>query len=427
MNSQIKQHLMDFNPEYKSPEFWLEKLPDPDKTLLSLEEIQTLNNQLATTFTPTANPLDLEHLSKGEIGNYIESTGSLPNRVYFQGNILSEELRKQLETGQNRTNVASYTGNLYGLTVRRTSVRAYPSDWIITEEENDLEFDLLQHLSIDTATPLAILHSSVDKEWYFCLVPYYFGWVRRKDVATSSNKLDIVDYVEDSNCVIVTDSWFRLPIQDEVLLFQMGSRLTYTNRSGSKLVLKIPIKTKEGELSWYLAELEDYANKVSFGYLPYTMKNIFKQAFKMLDEPYAWGDLRQGQPGRDCSRFIQDIFKVVGILLPRDSTPQCSVLPNLSNFNQIGSYETRRQEMIAVDPKGIVLCMPGHIMLYLGHDKELPFAIHCLWAYSFGSNKSAQDEIIILNKVVVTSLNIGMGSKRGTFLERLSSVRQVTL
>lgn len=426
MSLQVKQHLMEFKSEYNEPDFWLQKLSDPDTVLLSSSEIRSLNSQIANRTSPNSNPLELEQLSEEDIRHRILEAGDLPQRVYSDGKVLTSREKEQLDASQNLTRLRSYNGDLYGLAVRRTDMRAYPSDSIITEERDDDDFDLLQHLSLDPATPLALLHLSADNQWYFCLAPYYFGWVRKADIAETPDRSILASYLGDGRFVVTTESWLELPVREESVLMQMGSRLPYARRSDHDLTLRIPTRRDGGRLDWQTIELKNYGDKVSFGYLPYTTSNIFRQAFKILGEPYAWGGSRQGQPGRDCSRFIQDVFKTVGVLLPRDSTEQCSVLADLVELDGL-SHRNLQQKLRRIDPHGVVLCMPGHIMLYVGQDQGQAFAIHTLWAYSCGDEKSTEDEIVVVNKTVVTSLRIGMGSERGTFLERLTSIAQVTI
>lgn len=426
MNSKIEQHLLRFKPEYNTPGFWLAKLSDAGEVLLSPDKIQALNAQIDNNTIAKANPLDLERLSKDEIRRHVLKAGSLPNQIYSEGLAISSEAKRQLTTTQNLRSIHTYAGNLYGLTIRRTNMRAYPTKSVITESRNDLEFDLLQHLALEPGTPLALLHASADDEWYFCLAPYYYGWVNRKDIAESPNKSDIQSYHENRRYVVVTESWLELPIYGETLLLQMGSKIPYMHKTDTKLVLRVPTATTEGKLDWQMTNLQDYIGKVSFGHLPCRTDVILQQAFKMIDEPYAWGGARQGLAGRDCSRFIQDIFRTVGIFLPRDTTQQCDALTNhieLDNLSCIDSQKILKQ----IEPHNVVLCMPGHIMLYIGQDEGQPFAIHALWAYSCGNENSAVDEIVVVNKVLVTSLNIGSGSQKGTFLERLSSINKVRL
>jgi hypothetical protein len=70
-----------------------------------------------------------------------------------------------------------------------------------------------------------------------------------------------------------------------------------------------------------------------------------------------------------------------------------------------------------------VLYLKGHIMLYLGKAGFPPYAIHATWAYRVPDGN--QDLTYKINRVAVTDLNLGKGSRNGSLLERLKSVRMV--
>ena len=57
--------------------------------------------------------------------------------------------------------------------------------------------------------------------------------------------------------------------------------------------------------------------------------------------------------------------------------------------------------------------------------QDRPYAIHAVWAYR-KSGRGA-DDVCVLNKVVVSELTLGEGSRRGSLLDRLSAVRIIGL
>ena len=67
--------------------------------------------------------------------------------------------------------------------------------------------------------------------------------------------------------------------------------------------------------------------------------------------------------------------------------------------------------------------MKGHIMLYLGTFEGRAYAIHAAWAYR--APGPSGDKIFVLNRVVVSNLTLGEGSKRGSLLNRLNAVKVV--
>jgi hypothetical protein len=59
-------------------------------------------------------------------------------------------------------------------------------------------------------------------------------------------------------------------------------------------------------------------------------------------------------------------------------------------------------------------------MLYLGKAGLLPYAIHETWAYR--APRGDQELTYKINRVAVTDLDLGKGSRSGSLLERLKSV-----
>ena len=425
--NKIPQHLEDFKEEYKLPEFWIAKYLRSEEPLLSPEEISLLNKKIRQR-SLVWDPLLLERCTEGKIKAKITEVSSPINEAWFlDGKMMDEQIKRQLWKNCGIEEVREFRGELYGVTVARTSVRALPTHSILSEGKEDLEFDLLQLTTIDPITPLAVLHFSRDGEWAFCQSPVYYGWVPVKDIALERNRLVLSSFFQESKFAVVIANRFTVSLGQRNVAFQMGTSLPYRWSDGKNLFVQVPIKLDDGRLSWSEVIIHDYDHKVSKEYLPYTLKNIYSQAFKMLGEPYAWGGSRLGVPGRDCSRFTQDIFKVFGILLPRDSGPQCGCMKTVVKFSKSMLYGERYVSLQQTSERPLLLCMPGHIMLYLGEDAGNLYAIHSLWAYSHPGISSAQDEVEIVNKVVVTSLKIGYASKKGSFLERLESVKSIAL
>lgn len=82
-----------------------------------------------------------------------------------------------------------------------------------------------------------------------------------------------------------------------------------------RYVINIPSREDNGQLTFkkgYIRTNED----VHRGFLPYTQKNMAYQAFKMLHQPYGWGEMFGA---RDCSRFMMNLFSTFGVLMLRNS------------------------------------------------------------------------------------------------------------
>ena len=60
-------------------------------------------------------------------------------------------------------------------------------------------------------------------------------------------------------------------------------------------------------------------------------------------------------------------------------------------------------------------------MLYLGMLENRPYAIHAVWAYR--EPLGEEDQVHVINRVVVSDLDLGDGSKKGSLFKRLTGVR----
>ena len=113
---------------------------------------------------------------------------------------------------------------------------------------------------------------------------------------------------------------------------------------------------------------------------PLTRRAILEAAFSLLDEPYGWGG---HEGGRDCSRFLMDVFASVGLLLPRHSGRQALAGTFSVDVSSVESDRDRVQLLESAARRGLVVMhFPGHVMLYLGQDATgVPMAIHSFSEY----------------------------------------------
>jgi hypothetical protein len=183
-------------------------------------------------------------------------------------------------------------------------------------------------------------------------------------------------------------------------------------------VIRIPFREAEGGLSFrngYIRRDDD----VHLGFLPYTQENLARQAFKMLHQPYGWGEMFGG---RDCSRFIMDIFATFGIIMPRNSKFQARIGISLGRLDGASLKEKERVLDRAI-PLATTLRMPGHIMLYLGKENGRYYAIHNVSSIQrrgwFGP---VMDKI---KKTVVSDLSLGRSGPLQSLLHRITDIQTV--
>src|SRR5690606_39181633 len=149
---------------------------------------------------------------------------------------------------------------------------------------------------------------------------------------------------------------------------------------------------------------------------PLTRRQLFEQAFAQRGQPYGWGG-RDGH--RDCSSYLLDLFALFDVRLARNSSVQAELGTRSVDLSQLDEG-TKRQAIREAAQTGVVLLyMPGHIMLYLGEDQGHDYGISALSEYLVPC-PGGPDTIHKLDKVAVTTLELGRGSERRAFIERIT-------
>lgn len=160
---------------------------------------------------------------------------------------------------------------------------------------------------------------------------------------------------------------------------------------------------------------------------PLTRRALLQEAFELLDQPYGWG----GQAGGlDCSRFLLDVFQSFGLALPRHSGRQAQAGSFAIDVSSVQNAEEKARIIETAAHRGVVLLhFPGHIMLYLGRSAEgEPMALHAFSEYLescdgvVGSDGKPLETLRRVDRVDVSDLSLGVGTSRGSFLERITRV-----
>jgi cell wall-associated NlpC family hydrolase len=158
-----------------------------------------------------------------------------------------------------------------------------------------------------------------------------------------------------------------------------------------------------------------------------TRRALLEDAWRYVGTPYGRGGTGGG---RDCSRFLLDVFASFDLHLPRNSEGQslAGVL-----WVDIGEDmgEARRLRLIdAASRRGVVLLyLPGHIMLYLGRDdRGRPMVLHALAEYMRACpagtvpERESGETRMKVRGVTVSGLGLGRGTSRRALIERITRI-----
>ena len=425
------QLLPNVSPKMEKPEFWIKKIQNPGRILLTSEEIRRMNEEnLKKQELFLCRVKDLkEEWTKEEILSLLkedwEGFGKTEEVRYGRNGIpLKEPFWSELKNNLNQESLKEQNQLLFGLIVKRTDIRVFPTDERSMSTPTNHEFDRFQHSSVSPGSLIGIYHLSKDKHWAYVQTGFIRGWVRMKDLAITKEKNEAQNY-EKKDRLLITGNFVNIfgdsILQQQIFMAQMGNSFPLISMPGTsepRYVIKIPYREHNGQLAFrkgYISKDED----VHRGFLPYTQENVARQAFKMLHQPYGWGEM---DGGRDCSRFTMDVFATFGILMPRNSKLQAMIgMPLLKKGEE--SVKGTKKVLDRVIPLATLLRSPGHIMLYLGKDHGKYYVIHSIW----GIQKSGKfgPKLEKIGKVVVSDLSLGGKGPNGSLMDRITDIRVI--
>lgn len=340
-------------------EYWLEQLDpkyDPKALILTSEEINHLNNHILSDYSRT-KVIDIltqpTTLSKTYVQGLIQNYSNINTyTVYNDGKALTSAEKQAILSNRNLENIPATINVSYGIISEFAAVRSYPTHYY----SEKYYLDRFQETAFNVGDGVLIYHYSSDNKWAFVQGHNYNGWVEVSKIALCSYQ-EFNSFLNDPNFIIVTSE--RLNINNVAV--RMGQRIPFTYADNDYYYLRFPTKDELGKLeikTIQLAKTED----VHEGYLPYTIENLYKQAFKLLGIEYSWGD--KLIDGRDCSSTLNSIFATFGIKMPR----------NTSNQSNIPNYSEKVSNLTVNDIKekyhpGTFTFSPGHVLMYLGEDE----------------------------------------------------------
>lgn len=297
--------------------------------------------------------------------------------------------------------------------VAEASLWCAPLDTGLYKQPVDLAFDRNRCASLHPGEPVRLLRRSADEQWVYAHSGHTTGWLR-SPVLTPPLP---AEHLRALYSFSSTGGPHLVPLDDD-LTSEGGTRL--------RLGTKVPVVGRDGDLRRVLVPtaeglVEESVRldaRVHEGPLPFTRKNLWTLALAEQDTPYGWGDTGGH---RDCSRLVRDAMASFGWQLGRHSAVQGQLgtrRVDVSTMSEAGKLATLRREA----ERGLVLLyMPGHVMLYLGEENGQHYAVSAVAEYLVPC-PGGPDTVYRIARVAVTTLELGRGSERTAYVERLATL-----
>lgn len=369
--------------------YWTQRNPQGDTVLLTREQVKAANEALRRRNDTLFDLASVsESVSGAEVRQRIEKvqaigdfdTAELPS-LYKNGSALTAYSYAFARKNCNLDALPERAETRYGVVTRRANLRLLPevAGWF--ESAGDVHYDTLQATALDPAEPVAVLGDSYDKKFAFVRTRFYDGWLAKSDFA-ETDRATWESFVHPADFAVVTANKKTMENgAGESLLFQMGAKIPLAAGADGDKVLLMPV-SNNGTLQ-IKRRPAAFDATLHEGFLPCTENNFVRQGFRFLGDEYGWGGLDDSV---DCSSFVGDVYRSMGIELPRDADQQAKSMANVIDLSGMG--EADRLAALESCVPGTLLANNTHVMMYLGQDDAgTPIVLQSMssW-FSFGSD-----------------------------------------
>ncbi len=429
-------HPYGLRSEHLDAEFWVSRAANADDPRLDASSIETMNTALRAHDDSIHRIEDLPaEIPAADVRTRIEAISAVmpDERFDRKGNRLSDDARAALRSNLALDALTDAVLPRFALVVRRSSLRGYPTLQPAFSQPGDVDIDRLQESALFPATPVAALHRSADRRWWFVVSERYAAWIEDEALAFASRD-SVLAYAARQPTLTVIGAEARTVVSPEAgalsdLRLEMGVRIPVlldwpvtapVNRQLplAHWVVELPQRTADGALR-VTPTLIARSQPVARAALPYSSASVIRQGFRFLGERYGWGhDLGT----RDCSGFVSEVYSSMGILLPRNTRDQ-AVSPVFDSINVEAADEPARQRALASLSVGDLIYIPGHVMMVIGHDAGDVWLIHDAHGIRVGS--SDQSQSLLTNGVTVTPLRPLLASDSVPLTQRITRVQRI--
>ncbi len=428
-----------FSEAMLSPEFWIRRAPAANAVLLDARQIAI---QRQRVYGDQGGLFDLQGLPAALTRERIAAWAAEAERTPIKpvvdeaGQPVSEALLLSLRQNAALERIPASTQARYGLSVRRTFLRAMPSERALYAADDALDYESLQAGVLFPGEAVIVAHQSADQNWLLVFTTQGPGWVKRSDIGIGAADT-VFAYARAKPGRVVTGDQVRTVSTPEApqvsqLDLDMGVSMPDAGvepgepvngaSSYASWAVRLPVRQPDGSLAFSNALLRRTADTAA-GYLPLTRANIIRQSFKFLGERYGWGHQFNA---RDCSGLTSEVYRSMGILLPPNSGQQgSSAALNHQLFTAADSHAARVRALAGAQVGDLVV-VPGHVLMIIGHLNGQPYVIQDVPFAVFKDPKSGAMRKTKLNQVSLTPLLPLYADDKTLYVDAMTSLVHVT-
>ncbi len=417
---------------------WVKRLSAPQRLLLDRDGVAAQNARMRESDGHVHVLQDLPaELTRAQVRGWLDPLSSPPTRTLYddQGREIAKAQLAAMVANAAVDAVAATAPARYGLVVHRADLRTFPTRQRVFSSRGDTDIDRFQESALFPGTPVVIAHASADGGWYFVVSPLYAAWIEKRFVGEGSRDT-VFGYGTGTAALVVTGATAHTVYNPEEpglssLQLDMGVRVPLLagwpadkpvngQHPYTSYVIQLPVRRADGALALLPALLPRTAD-VAPDYLPFTAANLVRQGFKFLGERYGWG---HSYDSRDCSGFVSEVYRSMGIVLPRNTSAQ-AVSPALERIGfDPGDSHEKRLAVLRTLQAGDLVYIPGHVMMVIGHDDGTTYVIHDTTGITY---RGADGQVVrtTLNSVAVTPLEPLLFNSEQSTVDRITAIQRI--
>ena len=425
-----------------SADYWVKG--SEDELIFSAEEIEAYgaNNPISVQYNDKVAgralrlfPYDLPDEIQGHVVEtlidvtYLDNVIEGDSKPYVNGELREKGYWTAIKENCALEAIPDKVIPKYCICVKRDTAKVYPTEDFVSADPGEIFCNDLVSAEVMPLSGVVALHESKDHEWVYVIDGSYCGWIKKDRLAYCEDREQWLSFCQSEEFLVVTgceivldetamqtrSAGMTIPMGAKIKLLKETEELVGGRQSIDCYVAEVPVREDNGKLGVEKV-LIPFSKDVSAGYLTMTSGAVIRQAFKFLGKIYGWGG---SFSSNDCSGFARQVYACFGYELPRNSAAIAS-LYDLGGENIWPATAERKLSFLKKIPKGTLLYMDGHLMIYLGMVGEEPYVISSCATYIEPGDTSKT----IQNAYGVFVSNMKLLRKDGkTWLESLDTIQ----
>ncbi|MCI6100268.1 MAG: C40 family peptidase [Selenomonas sp.] len=305
----------------------------------------------------------------------------------------NDAMRERTETLKDLASEPVTAEVRYGVATRRGNLRLAPVP------PDGSRYDEQQATAVDPCESLLVYEDSDDGRFSHVVMRNYEGWLSKRAFALT-DRTTWMQFAAPKDFAVVTANRWKLYDESsgKTATYQMGAKIPlvraplrgYRGKAGGEPLLLVPSRAPDGTLVLHMQPAV-FDDDLHHGFLPCTENNFVRQGFRFLGDVYGWGGLDNSV---DCSAFTSDVYRSMGLEIPRDADVQGQALPYRAELH--GGTDARLALLTIAFPIGTLLSNDTHVMMYIGQDADgTPMALQAMSSYFDETGKHYPRQVVL--------------------------------